>query len=123
MFGEEPRDLGQVLGSLDGLAAVDPAALSDAELHDQVEQWAATKSRLDGIGGRLLGEWDARILYADRGAVSGAAWLRTHTDLPDPGSRLRSARKLRQHAPLTSQAVADGSLSYEKATAIVAPVT
>jgi Domain of unknown function (DUF222) len=123
MFGEDPQGLDQVLATLDHIAAADPTAMSDSELHQQVEQLAQARSRLEGIGARLLGEWDARMLYAERGAVTGAAWLRAHTDMTDAGRVLKQARKLRQHAPATAQAVAEGSLSYEKALAIVAPVT
>lgn len=123
MIGEDHQTLNQLLDRLDDLAHDEPAELPPAALAERVAQLCALRSRVDAVLTATVGVWDAQMVWRDDGATSGAAWLRTHGDVPAAGTLVKRARQLRQFAPGTLAALVDGSLSHEKAMAIVAPVT
>ncbi|MCU1463094.1 MAG: hypothetical protein JWO37_3169, partial [Acidimicrobiales bacterium] len=56
-------------------AAVDPDALSDAELHETVIGLQREESRFAAARARLLAAWDARKIWADDGSKAAAARL------------------------------------------------
>src|SRR5262245_28269925 len=123
MIGEDPQTLESVLTTLDQYAAVDPTTLPAAQLTEEVTQLCQLRSRVEGLLASRVGVWDAEMVWALDGATSGPAWLRAHADIDGAAGLVKRARKLRDLAPLTAAALADGSLSFEKAAAIVAPVT
>src|SRR5215204_247488 len=123
MFRTDRQSVDQLLTTLDQLAAHDPTALPDPALSARVATLTQGLSRLQGILTATVGEWDKRMLWAHDGATSGQAWLRAHGDMEHTKPLVDTAGALRDHAPATADALADGSLSYEKAAALASAVT
>ncbi|MCU1463431.1 MAG: hypothetical protein JWO37_3506, partial [Acidimicrobiales bacterium] len=61
--------------AVDELFALDPDALSDAELHATVIGLQRQESRFAAARARLLAAWDARKIWADDGSKAAAARL------------------------------------------------
>ncbi|MCU1461403.1 MAG: hypothetical protein JWO37_1478, partial [Acidimicrobiales bacterium] len=102
--------------AIDAVAAVDPDALSDAELHAMVVGLQRQESRFAAARARLLAVWDARRIWADDGSKAAAARLARECDLSlqTTGAELKRARKLRG-MPQTAEAWRDGKLSIDQA--------
>src|SRR5262245_6779805 len=118
MFETESRrliELGTKLAQLDadGLEGV-----SDPALQDLVADCCDATSALQAVTASVVGEWDARQLWIHDGATSPQAWLRSRGEMERTKPLVDTAQALRDHAPLTAQALAAGELSYEKAAAI-----
>jgi hypothetical protein len=97
------------------LSDVDPAGLDDEALAALVVELEERADRLEAARLRVLGEWDARAVWAIDGACNGTAWLAAR------GSKargvlaglLRDARQLRK-MPGTAAAVSEGRLAPAK---------
>ncbi|MCU1461139.1 MAG: hypothetical protein JWO37_1214, partial [Acidimicrobiales bacterium] len=102
--------------AVDELFALDPDALSDAELHETVIGLQREESRFAAARARLLAAWDARKIWADDGSKAAAARLARECDLSlqTTGAELKRARKLRG-MPQTAVALRDGKLSIDQA--------
>jgi hypothetical protein len=102
--------------AIDAVAAVDPDALSDAELHELVVATRRQRDRLAAAEARLLAVWDARKIWADDGSKAAASRLARECSLATQTTRveLRRARKLRG-MPQTAEALRDGKLSIDQA--------
>ena len=99
-----------------GLSDVDVGALDDAALETLVVELQEQADRLEALRLKVLGEWDARAVWALDGACSGAAWLAAQGSVaraPVSGL-LRDARHLRA-MPETAEAVEEGTLAPAKA--------
>jgi Domain of unknown function (DUF222)/HNH endonuclease len=122
MFETESRRLialGTKLAQLppDGLDTV-----SDPALKDLVADCCEATSAVQAITATVVGEWDRRQLWVHDGATSPEAWLRRRGELEHTKPLVHTARVLRDHAPATAAALADGTISYEKAAAIATAV-
>lgn len=94
----------------------DPSSATDAELSG----WLADLDRVDAAvasaKARVLAEWDARMVWAADGGLSGATWLANRHDVSRAGAarELRIARRLRD-MPVVSAALASGEMGAAKA--------
>jgi hypothetical protein len=120
----QPAGLDELAAAIDQLAALDPAAHSDAHLAAQVLALHRLVDQLDAACLRLLATVDARgAAGAERGvrAESTAGWLRgTLRMSPAAASRrVRTARALHR-GPLggTARALAAGEVTVEHATVL-----
>jgi hypothetical protein len=97
---------------IDSLLAVDPTALTDAELHELVVTVQRQRHRLAAVAAAVISSWDQRMVWADNGARSAAARLanETATSTSSASIDVRRARQLRS-MPSTAQALATGDLS------------
>jgi len=95
---------------------VDTTGLDDAALAALVVELQAQADRLEAVRLRVMGEWDARAVWALDGACNGAAWLAARGNVARSavGGFLRDARRLR-HMPATAAAIGDGLLAPAKA--------
>jgi hypothetical protein len=105
--------------AIDALDEVDPAALSDAQLHTIVIENMRAASRFAAARARYESEWDRRRLWADDG--SKAAWGRLARECALNSATAKAevgrARKLRT-MPVTREALAEGKLSVDQADAL-----
>ncbi len=94
----------------------DPGGLDDAALAELVVEVQAEADRLEAWRLRVLGEWDARAVWAADGACNGASWLAALGNVARAhmSGLLHDARRLRG-MPVTAAAVADGGLASAKA--------
>ncbi len=83
----------------------DPAGLDDAALAELVVEVQAEADRLEAWRLRVLGEWDARAVWAADGACNGASWLAALGNVARSvaGGLLHDARRLRG-MPVTAAA-------------------
>src|SRR6516162_7172145 len=91
---------------------VDVHLLDDAALEELVVSLEGEAGRLEATRLAVLGEWDARAVWALDGACNGASWLAARGDVargPTAGM-LRDARHLRS-MPETAAALAAGRLA------------
>jgi hypothetical protein len=97
--------------AVDELAAVDPGALSDAELGTLLVELRRLENRIDHEAARLTGAWDARKAWAADRARTGASWLAHRTRMPHPTARrrVRLGRCLRE-MPAADAAWAAGDI-------------
>jgi hypothetical protein len=97
------------------LAASDPDALSDVELHQLVVGLHRESARLASVCTRAVGAWDARKVWADNGAKSPAARLARETRCAPCSvhATVRRARQLRS-MPHTAAAFAAGDLPVDQ---------
>ena len=98
------------------LESIDPAGLTEVELHELVVAMERTESRFAGVRARLLAVWDSRRGWADDGSKSAAARLARECRLSMVSARreLKRARKLRS-MPATAAALQAGRLSVDEA--------
>jgi hypothetical protein len=89
----------------------DPSGLDDEALAALVMELEEAADRLDAARLKVLGEWDARAVWAGDGAYSGVGWLaaRGSKARGTLSALLRDARQLRQMAE-TAAAVFEGRL-------------
>jgi hypothetical protein len=108
------RDVSIVGQAIDDLLALDPATLSDADLHDQVVALEREAARFTAARARLLVEWESRKAWVDDGCKSPRVRLSRDckTAKATAGRDLRRARQLR-HMPATAAAFAAGRLSVD----------
>jgi len=94
---------------------VDPAGLDDLALAALVVEVQAEADRVEAVRLAVLGEWDARAVWALDGACNGASWLAARGNVARAAMSglLHDARRLRR-MPVTAAAVADGSLAPAK---------
>ncbi|MBI2709368.1 MAG: DUF222 domain-containing protein [Actinobacteria bacterium] len=118
MATDELQALGE---ALDALLRLDPGSLPDVELHGSVVSLAEARARLEAAEARLLGEWDARKVWAQDGSRSPGARLarETGSSSTDANRRCRRARRLRT-MPATAQAFAAGHVGPERVDGLVA---
>jgi Domain of unknown function (DUF222) len=102
--------------AIDAVAAVDPDALGDAELHELVVGLQRDESRLAAARARLLAAWEARRIWRDDGSKAAASRLARECDLSSTTARteLGRARKLRS-MPQTTEALRAGKVSIDGA--------
>jgi hypothetical protein len=97
---------------IDSLLDVDPAGLTDAELHELVTTLQRQRHRLAAVAATAISAWDRRMVWADNGARSAAARLANDSSAStsSTGTEIRRARQLRS-MPATAAALAAGELS------------
>ncbi|MEY2430301.1 MAG: hypothetical protein QOC92_26 [Acidimicrobiaceae bacterium] len=102
--------------SISALEAIDPAALSDEQLHRLVIELQAADSRLALLRAQVLSVWDTRKLWADDGSKAGWGRLTRECQLAQSHAKaeMARARKLRT-MPATVVAVHEGKLSIDQA--------
>lgn len=99
------------------MLSVDVDRLPDAALHELTVGLRAELDRLIAAAAQCTAAWDQRRCWADDGSKSAGARLARECGL-DPtlaGRHVRVARRLRG-MPATARALADGSLSWDKAS-------
>ena len=109
-----------IVEGVDALAGLDYGELSGAALHGLVRELELSGRRLDGLRARLLTDVEADGRWATSGARSFAAWLRKTTQASAQHSweQTRRSRALRDHLPLTREALAEGRIGSEHAAAL-----
>jgi hypothetical protein len=102
--------------TISALEAIDPAALSDGQLHRLVLELQAADSRLALVRAQVLSVWDARKLWADDGSKAGWGRLTRECHLTEGHAKaeMGRARQLRT-MPATVVAVHEGKLSIDQA--------
>jgi hypothetical protein len=102
---------------LDGLAGLDVHDVAVDTLYLLVRELETASRRLAGVRARVVVAVEADGRWASDGSRSITAWLRRATDAsPGRAHRLtRTARALREHLPLSAQALSDGRISAEHA--------
>jgi hypothetical protein len=110
--------------AVDELAAVDPGALSDAELGALLVELRRLENRIDHEATRLTGAWDAAKAWAADRARTGASWLAHRTRMPHPTARrrVRLGRSLRE-MPAADAAWAAGDIDSSHLSALAAART
>jgi hypothetical protein len=106
--------LGEVAERLTALGSLDLAAAGDAEVRESIGVVEAVRAQLESVATRLVGELDARRLWADDDAQNAKVWLRCGSRVErERANRLvRHARHLRA-MPATEMAFAAGRISPE----------
>jgi hypothetical protein len=99
-------------GVIDALLDVDPAGLTDGELHELVTTLQRQRHRLAAVAATAISAWDRRMVWTDNGARSAATRLANDTSAStsSTGIEIRRARQLRS-MPATAAALATGELS------------
>ncbi|MEY2422281.1 MAG: hypothetical protein QOI95_2348, partial [Acidimicrobiaceae bacterium] len=102
--------------ALDTLDTIDPAGLSDGDLHHLVIGLQALHSRAAGVRARFVAEWETRRLWASDGSKAGWGRLVRECHLSDATAKAEMARakKLRT-MPATVVALHEGKLSVDHA--------
>ena len=100
--------------AIDGLAELDPDALTDGELHDAIVALQRQRAKLGAVAAALLSRWDHRGVWAGDGSRRAASRLArdTRTSVSSANVELRRARQLRT-MPATAAAVVAGELSLD----------
>src|SRR5262245_20634947 len=122
MLETERARLKQLVDKLDQLPRDGFEGVSDPALQALVAECCEATSALQAVTATVVGEWDQRLLWASDGATSPQAWLRSRGEMERTKPLVDTAQVLRDHAPLTAQALAAGELSYEKAAALATAV-
>ncbi len=106
------KGIDELSAAIDSLLAVDPADLTDDELHQFVTTLQGQRQRLAAVSAAAVSSWDRRMVWADNGARSAAVRLanETSTSTSSAGIEVRRARQLRS-MPATAAALAAGDLS------------
>ncbi len=100
----------------DGLLALDPDTLTDAELHEVVIELQRQSFRLAAARAKLTAAWDGRQIWADDGSRSPGYRLSREASMSVASAKVevRRARALRT-MPATAAALAAGDLSPDHA--------
>ncbi|MEI7887095.1 MAG: DUF222 domain-containing protein, partial [Actinomycetes bacterium] len=119
----EPGFLAELDGActaLANLAQGDPSVFSGDELCLAVTQIEQTRRFLDAASVQVLAELDSRGFTDSEHGMRTGAWLARETATSNPGAknRVRTANKLRMHFPKVTEALRNGQISYEHASAI-----
>jgi hypothetical protein len=106
------KGIDELAGVIDSLLDVDPAGLTDDELHELVTTIQRQRHRLAAVAAEAISAWDRRMVWADNGARSAATRLANDTSAStsSTGIEIRRARQLRS-MPATAAALAAGDLS------------
>jgi hypothetical protein len=106
------KGIDELAGVIDSLLDVDPAGLTDDELHELVTTIQRQRHRLAAVAAEAISAWDRRMVWADNGARSAATRLANDTSAStsSTGIEIRRARQLRS-MPATAAALAAGELS------------
>jgi hypothetical protein len=106
------KGIDELAGVIDSLLDVDPAGLTDDELHELVTSIQRQRHRLAAVAAEAISAWDRRMVWADNGARSAATRLANDTSAStsSTGIEIRRARQLRS-MPATAAALAAGELS------------
>jgi hypothetical protein len=109
-----PGRVDALQAAIDGLGALDPHDLSDAELHEAVVAVQRARARLGAVAAGLVGVWDRRRVWASDGSRSPAARLARDTACAttSAGVEVRRARQLAA-MPATATALGAGVLSLD----------
>ncbi|MCU1455895.1 MAG: endonuclease [Acidimicrobiales bacterium] len=93
----------------------DPVAASEGELSDALLEVQRLKGQLHAIEAKLTAAWDARMVWAADGALSGGAWLahRGEASRAEAQAQVRTARRL-THMPHTTAALEAGEIGAAK---------
>ncbi len=73
------KGIDDLAGVIDSLLDVDPAELSDDELHELVTAIQRQRHRLAAVAATTISAWDRRMVWADNGARSAATRLANDT--------------------------------------------
>ena len=109
--------LAAIAAGLESLAELDAHEFSGDALHALVRDLELTGRRLAGVRSRLLTAVEADGRWATGGARSFAAWVRRATQASPSRAweQTRVARALRDHLPVTGDALTAGTISAEHA--------
>jgi hypothetical protein len=114
----------ELRSALDGLASVDFAALSDAELLELVAEWATSVNRLTAALTSAVRAADRRQAHEVDGAVSMKAWLRGSCHLaPSEATAIVSTGRRLAQLPATAEAFASGAITATHARVITRAIT
>jgi hypothetical protein len=110
---------------LDVLADVDPLAVPGPVLHEAVRALEVAERRLCGVRAGLFAAVEAEGLWAVGGARSFTAWVRQQTQASPgrAGAQARTARALRDHLPVTAEALSAGAITAEHADVLAKHTT
>jgi hypothetical protein len=123
MYGSAGRQVETVCtpltDALDGLLALDPDTLDDAELAGAVVELRRQQARLAAAATRLTAVFEARGAYGDDGSRSCGAWVAHRCRLPIGQARAEVwlGRRLRT-MPATAEALAVGDISSRHAAVL-----
>ncbi len=117
--------LGQVVETLETLTTTAWHDVSGQGAHDALDLVEQAGRRLAAVRGEVLNVVDGNGLWAVKGARTFSAWLRTRTgSTAGAASRqVRESRALRDHLPLTREALAAGTISPDHAGVLVREAT
>jgi hypothetical protein len=106
------KGIDELAGVIDSLLDVDPAELTDDELHELVTTVQRQRHRLAAVAATAISVWDRRMVWADNGAGSAAVRLANDTSAStsSTGVEVKRARRLRS-MPHVRDALAAGDLS------------
>jgi hypothetical protein len=109
----------ELRSALDGLGAVDVAAMPAAALGADIAELIEARHRLDGQIQRRIGVFDAQGMSEVDAAPSTASWLRGRCRLApgEASARVKTARLLRE-LPMVATALAEGEISFDHARAV-----
>jgi hypothetical protein len=97
--------------AIDGLAALETAALSDDELGELIVGLHRESARLTACATRVTAAFDGRRAWRDDGSRSLGAWLQQHCHTSRRGSRAQAARaKHVRLMPHSAAALAAGDI-------------
>ncbi|MCU1454303.1 MAG: endonuclease [Acidimicrobiales bacterium] len=108
-------ELGAAVERLVGMAE-DPHAATDGELADALLELQRMRGQIHAAEARLTAAWDARMVWAADGGVSGGAWLahRGEVSRAEGRAQVRTARRLAA-MPHTTAALEAGQIGVAKA--------
>ncbi|QGG41484.1 HNH endonuclease signature motif containing protein [Aeromicrobium yanjiei] len=102
------------------VAALEPWALTGAEVREVARTVQQTRTALDALMSRLAGAADAMGLPKDDGAVSVTAWLASTTGMPKgEAAKLASLARITASTETTRAAWASGAISTDQAKVIM----
>jgi hypothetical protein len=113
MFVDAELDpLAEAREGLARLAGEDRSAWNGAALSDRVRELASVVERAEAELVRCVGEWDARMAWAEEGSLSATSWLRHRGPFTSGAAArlVRTARLAHQHAR-TAKALASGDVT------------
>jgi hypothetical protein len=100
---------------VEAVIAVDPAAMSDVGLTEQVLAGAALGERVAALTTLTVGVWEPRKTWTASNARSARAWLAAQGDLGSAhAGRLLRCGRVAQHHPVVGSALGSGRLSCRK---------
>ena len=111
----------QVDAAFDALEQIDPASLSDDELHGYVSALHRFRSRLAALRAGPVAEWVSRETWADDGSKAPWARLAREQSMTPAAAKVEvgRAKKLRM-MPLTAVAFAEGKLTVDQVDVLCA---
>ena len=123
--GDPLAALADVTAELATLAQTDWHGLPGQAVHDALDLLEQSARRLEAARAAVLTAAEANGLWALHGSRTFAGWLRTRTGSTAAAAsrQVREARALRDHLPVTREALAAGCLGAQHAAVLVRETT